>query len=464
MASNNPGEGSRRFLQPPDDRRIANTTDSTAYSRTSSLDEALMRNLALEDTLTENTGSISIEEGLKRMLSLKSVVSTSSSFAQRQQEAIGTTPMFREIGTGSIGKVFEHPGTIFAYKLPVTDQYDKLWNNYIMHKRIESSFQQLPHFDERVEIPRCFWYATPDTKSFWDKNVNYFPFTPNFPRKERHVLCMERILPLPRPIRYALIDKYCPKAGSQKMKVDVANKDCMIRPYLGRVKYGSGGQFFSLRNFKLHANQMQDLGLSADDFYIGMAHALAVLHWHTKIDGNDIEFVIGSSPSDEQVIRSDIGLEKVMRLTPQTSTYEEATNSTGDFTKRVISLWMIDFDDCRDITMDNDGVDKAVKAFLETNHYCPRPNTGHGYIEELWRSFSQQYIQHSDRIFIDHLNRMDLCHLSRQFIGKLSTQTASRQQPVRASQQAGQRGSSRAASSKAQSSSGKSRLERSWRE
>ncbi|KAM0260049.1 hypothetical protein ACHAQJ_002973 [Trichoderma viride] len=446
MASNNPGEGSRRLLQLPDNRRIANTTDSTAYSRTSSLNEALKRNLALEDSLGEDTINISIEEGLKRMLSLKSVVSTSSSFAQRQQEAIGTTPMFREIGTGSIGKVFEHPGTIFAYKLPVTDQHEKLWNNYIMHKRIESSFQQLPHFDERVEIPRCFWYATPDTKSFWDKNIDFFPHTLEFPRKERHVLCMERILPLPRPIRYALIDKYCPPKARSQMKVDNANKDCMIRPCLGRVKYGSGGQFFSLRNFKLHANQMQDLGLSADDFYI------------------DIEFVLGSSPSDEQVIRSDIGLEKVVRLAPQTSTYEEATNSTGDFTKRVISLWMIDFDDCGDITMDNDGVDKAVKAFLETNLYCPKPNTGHKYIEDLWKGFSQQYIQHRDRIFIDYLNRMDLCQLSRQFISKISTQTSSRQQPVQTTQQAGRRSSSRAASSRGQRGDGKFRLERSWRQ
>ncbi|KAK5996374.1 hypothetical protein PT974_01708 [Cladobotryum mycophilum] len=214
----------------------SNTTDQWLWK----IFEQRFLEATLEDQLEREAIGISVEDSLKRMLSIKSVISTTSSFAQRQQAAIGTNSMFREIGTGSVGKVFEHPGTIFAYKLPVTDQHEKMWNNYVMHKRIEASFQSLPSFDGRVEIPRCFWYATPTTNAFWDKHIDSFPDSREFPRKPRYALCMERIFPLPRPIRYALIDKYCPPHGQAQMKTDEANKDCMIRPCFGRVKYGAG--------------------------------------------------------------------------------------------------------------------------------------------------------------------------------------------------------------------------------
>ncbi|GKT51413.1 uncharacterized protein ColSpa_11594 [Colletotrichum spaethianum] len=386
-----------------------------------------MANLALEDKLEEDSAGEPLESCLKRMLSTRTVVSTASPFAQRQQAAVGTNAQFHEIGTGSIGKVFEQPGTTFAYKLPITDQTDKLWNNYVIHKCIEASFQSLPYFDGQVEIPRCFWYATPKTQAFWDLNLALFPETKEFSRKPRHVLCMERIFPLPRPMRHALIEKYCPPHGREKMKSDAVNKDCLVRPYLGRVKFGHGGLFFSLRNFKLHADQIQELGVVAADLYTGMAHALAVLHWDTKIDGNDIEFVIGSSPVEEQTVRADISLPTLMAMHPQTSTYETATHTGADFTKRVTSLWMIDFDGCYDITMDEAGVNKAVSAFLDANHYCPKPNTGNPFIESLWKDFSTRYLLYS-RIIFEIRRESKLNNLAPMFIEKTTQQTAGRKE------------------------------------
>ena len=52
-----------------------------------------------------------------------------------------TTAAFREIGIGLIGKVFEHPGCIWVYKLRLTDDVFKLWNDYTMNQRIENSFE-----------------------------------------------------------------------------------------------------------------------------------------------------------------------------------------------------------------------------------------------------------------------------------------------------------------------------------
>ncbi|KAK2591965.1 hypothetical protein QQS21_010337 [Conoideocrella luteorostrata] len=379
-------------------RRLLNATDSTVSSRSFSLDVALVANLALEDKLEKEASTESNDACLKRMLSIKSVVSTSSSFAARQQQATGTSAMFREIGTGSIGKVFEHPRTVFVYKLPLANDASKLWNNYKMHQRVKISFESLPYVDGQVEIPECFWYATSNSTAFWDDHINLFAFSPQFPKQRREVLCMERIFPLPRPVRYSLIEKYCPPQGRSMAKTNEANKDCLVRPYLGRVKYGSGSNFFSLRNFKLHANQMQDLDLDMPELINAMAHAMAVLHWHTRIDGNDVEFVLGSSPMQEQQVRGRMDLHTLNSYTGPTSNYEKITHSRADFAKRLTSLWMIDFDDCSDISMNQDGVEKAVKAFVDTNHYCPRPNSGNNFIQQAWYEFGKRYLDWSAKI------------------------------------------------------------------
>lgn len=93
-----------------------------------------------------------------------------------------------------------------------------------------------------------------------------------------------------------------------KAKSDPSSKDCIIHPLLGRRRFGGsrhGGRiFFSLGNYKLHVDQIKDLDLDAEEYATSMADALVVLHWHTKIDGNDIEFVLGSSPADYNSVSS----------------------------------------------------------------------------------------------------------------------------------------------------------------
>ncbi|KAK3364171.1 hypothetical protein B0T25DRAFT_445778 [Lasiosphaeria hispida] len=359
---------------PSSSRRALAATDATDTSVDQSLAQAAMESMRLGERLEHEAVSETPEAILKRMLSVKTVVSTGSSFAQRQQAAIGSNTEFREIGTGSIGKVFEHPRTILVYKVPMADQPEKLWNNYLKHARVYESFKAMPPVNEQVVIPRCFFYTNPDDEAFWTQNLKWFPNLPLFPQVTHHVLYMERVFPLPLPIRNALISKFCPPMYQQSAKKYEANKDCLIRPYLGRLKYGSGNYpGFSLRNFQLHADEIMDLGLDASELCTSMARALAVLHWHTKIDGEDIEFVIGSSPLREKVVSVSKASE-LSTMAPYTSTYDRVQHNTLNFTKRVTSLWMLDLDACSDIAMDSNGVDMAVKAFIghtTTMHSSP---------------------------------------------------------------------------------------------
>ncbi|KAF2648151.1 hypothetical protein K491DRAFT_708864 [Lophiostoma macrostomum CBS 122681] len=335
-------------------RRMLNTSEATdASSRSASLALVMQQSLMLEEKLEreleQEVGTSPTDAALQRMLSLKSIVSTTSSFAERQQAAVGKSEKFREIGKGSIGVIFEHPGTTLCYKLALLDNSIKLWNNYRMHTRVQEAFlaarKNLP---VEVDVPKMFWFSNENTTEFWNENMDNFPFDETFPKKARDALCMERVLPLPQPLRHNLIDKYCPR-DKDKAKAYVPNRDCLVRPLLGRRRRGSGNLAFSLRNFRLHLDQFQELKLNTNDYATAMADAMAVLHCKARIDAMDIEFVVGSAPSEIQRAGKALTSAQIENLPPGKSTFELVNGK--DFTRRIHSLWILDFDACQPINL-----------------------------------------------------------------------------------------------------------------
>ena len=137
-----------------------------------------------------------------------------------------------------------------------------------------------------------------------------------------------------------------------------------------------------------------------------MADSLAVLHWHTKIDAMDIEFVLGSSPQEDQIVRRQFSLEKLTNANTPTSTFEYVTNSNPNFGRRMTSLWLLDFDAYKDISADQAGVDMACKAFVETDPYSPRAHSSDILGQRLWASFGNRYIATAQTIL--HESHQDL--------------------------------------------------------
>lgn len=408
----------QRLPKAAERRQAVPANDAVVEPRSVSLEVAMLESLDLDDKLAAEAASEEPKQALKRFLSIGSVVSTSSSFAERQQAAVHGHSEFKEIGTGSTAKVFEHPGTTWVYKLTLLDRSEKLWNNYLIQRRVEESFATLRGMSGQCEVPKAIWFASPSTNAFWTENLNRFPDSAQFPRRPRDTLCLERIFPLPKPIRDILINLYCgtgsPREESMKAaaRADPANKDCLVRPLLGRKRYGPGSTMFSLRNFKLHLNQIKDIKINGHELAMAMADTLAVLHWHTKIDAMDIEFVLGSSPVGAQIARRAMSSLALHDLQIGTSTFERVTNSGTNFMKRVTSLWILDFDACQNITMDESGVDKAVRAFYDTEAYAPRPLSDDPYGEELWKIFSTRYVSTGTHLLDDG-------KLPRLFISKL---------------------------------------------
>ncbi|RVX73700.1 hypothetical protein B0A52_02590 [Exophiala mesophila] len=374
----------------------------SSYSvHTPSLENLAIQNLRLEDQLLQQAANETNEQTLKRLLSTKSAISTTSSFAERQQASYLQGSGFREIGTGSIGTVLEHPGTIWAYKFALLDQSDKLWNNYLMGLQVQQSFALRAKMSADVAIPQCMWFATAYSQ-FWTTYKSQIPDS----RRPGDVLCMERIFPLPEVIRNKLIDVFCqldPASREQAKKI-ASNKNCLIRPYLGRARITSGQsrlRAFSLRNYKLHLDQIQYIGLDVEELASSMAKAMAIMHWDIGIDAADAEFVLGSSPTVEGTVPPAANdITSLLRTAEKVDTFREVTISNPNFKQRLVTLWLLDFDACGKINTNAAGVQRAVKAFLENEPYCPRPNGGSNYCDHLWSVFGNQYLETSRSILV----------------------------------------------------------------
>lgn len=174
-----------------------------------------------------------------RSLSGCSVISTASSFALKHQQARrdDNLQLFRQIGAGSCGVVFEQIGTTRVIKYS-TNSFSlapsvQLWNDLMMHKAINESFDRVASTDIRCEIriPRCYQYVSQNDIAWWDANIDRFPTA--FHHRS-HVLISERILPVPHTARVALINLYCPPHLRDTAKLQDGNKDCLIRLYLGK--------------------------------------------------------------------------------------------------------------------------------------------------------------------------------------------------------------------------------------
>ena len=81
-------------------------------------------------------------------------------------------------------------------------------------------------------------------------------------------------------------------------------------------------------------------------------------------------------------------LTDIQRLKAGASTYEYVTKTDQNFKRRVVLLWLLDFDACSDIIRDKDGVQQVVRAFLETDPYFRRPFTCGPYAGFLWAAFA----------------------------------------------------------------------------
>jgi len=183
-----------------------------------------------------------------------------------------------------------------------------------------------------------------------------------------------------------------------EVKSDPSNRDCLVRLYFGKRRERPS-RFFTLRNFLLHVDQMEEIGYDVDGLAANMANALAVMHWRVVIDANDVEFVLGSAPTRTT-------FPAVVPLTPAEVNSMPKNTSTWaspfeNFKRRTVHLWMLDFDRCKDMSLDKKGVEQAVAAFFRNDPYYPRPHRKNLQDQNIWALFRDRYLKTSGELIGD---------------------------------------------------------------
>jgi len=232
----------------------------------------------------------------------------------------------------------EHPGN--------SQLRTNLEHEYSIHRAVAAAFGQYDNtIKSGVHVPQVFNLVRTTDNVFWEQHFTKFP---GQYRTRGAVVRMERILPLPKVVRKALISYFYPQDSPSEETLaavlnDTPNKHCLARTYLGRANGTFTRETFSLRNFPLYLSPMEELGLDVEGLATLMGKAFAIMHWGAGVNGDDVEFVLGTSAVDGE-------------------------DQTFDFQHRAIGFYLLDFGQCDlvDFSEDADVVYQAFKGAMVT--------------------------------------------------------------------------------------------------
>ena len=354
-------------------RRAQNTSDMSTTS-------TLIENAATARQYMEghSLDGLDAQIVLTRGLTVNSLISTRSSFAQRHQAGVSQAkPAFNRIGEGVQGVVFEVTGSEQVVKRAKHNHPDQLKLEFEIHRHVAAAFERRSELVPNIIIPKSFAFYqhdTPKGREWWKENRMRFPADDQEPS---NVLVLQHILPLPKVVRRALIEKFgppSPASNKEKILNTAAQKHCLVRPYLAEARLDEGPRDnIKLQNFALWSNQLDDLGLDLNLLAMLMASALAVMHWEAMVDAGDVEFVLGSRA--ERQDQTEISLQC-----------------------RVTSIFLLDFGMCKKCGFDEDGLRRRGMMFFRNDEYYPRPHSGNAKVEQGWNTFKEEYLKTSRMI------------------------------------------------------------------
>ncbi|OAA63158.1 hypothetical protein ISF_05034 [Cordyceps fumosorosea ARSEF 2679] len=255
---------------------------------------------------------------------------------------LNSTGKLTKIGQGFCGTVWaEEDGGTVVIKLADGEKHDK---NY----KDNAESGEGARAAINVNIPHHITFLNQTPILFWPAILPRLPA--GFEACE--ALVSERIPPM-----------------SLALARDKANESCLVRPYLGRRRPEQGGpgpkqRFFSLRNFPLHMDQMEELGLPVAAYATAMADALAFLHWTARVDACDVELVLAAPRSaTASPWSSSVGGGGGGGGGGGDEFYAEALGAHG--------MWMLDFDCCRPLEMSAEGMTRRGDVLLAQRPVLP---------------------------------------------------------------------------------------------
>lgn len=140
------------------------------------------------------------------------------------------TVTLRKIGQGVCGTVWA-TSTGPAYKREDGGPAPSLRNDFDMHQRILQSLKRQPSYAIESKYPPAIIPSSQPTRH-GGKSINQQKFPPVYTPCNN--ILSQRIPPFPETTRRLLISNYCPPKMAQQILNSEPDKDCLIRPYLGR--------------------------------------------------------------------------------------------------------------------------------------------------------------------------------------------------------------------------------------
>lgn len=292
-----------------DQRRSLNISDESTQSTASSI----ARNAQIAQRFIDATELAMMPDStiLEQSLNLNSVISTTSSFGRRSREAQSRPDLqdINQIGIGLQGVVFEQVGKDFVFKKGKPGNESRLSNlchEYKIHLDVSAAFERYQTMTEtEVIVPKPIEFTqTTQQSSFWD---DVFPKIPLEYRTRGDIMKMQRILPLPKIVRRALIAHLCLETSETQGLLDnPQNKHCLTRIYLGKANSLYHPEV-PLRNLPLYLDTMKKIGIETTRLATAMGKSYATLHWGSAVNGDDVEFVFGTFALEtgEDQLRSD---------------------------------------------------------------------------------------------------------------------------------------------------------------
>ncbi|KAK0729099.1 hypothetical protein B0T21DRAFT_394443 [Apiosordaria backusii] len=195
-----------------------------------------------------------------------------------------------------------------------------------------------------VKVPEIIDYCGDADDDIWRKRLRFFP---EGYQTKGAVVVMERILPLTKEGRKALVERFVDVGAKEEVLSREENKHCLVRTYLGRTKGKAGPKTdeqgrVSLRNLPLYLEGLREMGVDVVALAEKMGRAFAVMHWGAGVDGDDVEFVLGTEVK--------AGADK--------------DKDECGFQERVVGLWLLDFGQCKQVSF-GEGGEEAVKEVYQ---------------------------------------------------------------------------------------------------
>jgi hypothetical protein len=328
---------------------------------------------------------------LQRSLSLKSIISTTSSFSRRFQSARFRPDLqeINQIGVGLQGAVFEKVGKSLVLKKESPGNealFSNLRHEYAIHCDVSAAFERYQTAtNNEVHVPKPFEFISKThNHAFWDEVL---PKMPQAYRTRGDVITMERILPLPKVVRKALITRFCGRerhldtTDIESLLNNPGNKHCLARVYLGQTNGLTNlDNEAPLRNFPLYLGFMEEIGIDSLALATEMGKAYAILHWGAAINGDDVEFVLGTSAVEAP----------------------RAGQEPPDLQHRAVGLYLLDFGQCEavDLSQDCDVVYQAFKGAMVTGdnqRFIPHNSTS----PALFAAFKKGYMDAGNVVLSD---------------------------------------------------------------